>query len=135
MKNIKSICPFLSSTFVDFQEERGHLVKKIFPALNTLCQEKRTYFSPVYLRWGITSKERTSHKVNKYTQFEFEFNVFTSICTYGLNIHVTKMIFLIFRTCLDYIEKSAPFFICMLGQHRSPDSRPLPENQQELSEN
>ena len=54
------IRPFISSTFQDFQEERGYLNAHIFPELNNLCYQKGTYFAPVELRWGITKKEGDS---------------------------------------------------------------------------
>merc|ERR1712226_1781020 len=49
--------PFISSTFKDFFSERDHLVKHIFPELNSLCREHRTYFAPVDLRWGINKQD------------------------------------------------------------------------------
>lgn len=54
--------PFVSSTFTDFQEEREHLVKYVFPQLNSLCHQRGTYFAPVDLRWGIS--EDQSHAAN-----------------------------------------------------------------------
>jgi len=48
---------FISSTFRDLQEEREHLVKKIFPEIRALCRERGITFTEVDLRWGITEEE------------------------------------------------------------------------------
>ncbi len=61
----KPVCPFISSTFVDFQAEREHLVKHVFPQLELLCQDRWTYFAPVDLRWGITDEQATRGQVIK----------------------------------------------------------------------
>ncbi|XP_038054126.1 tetratricopeptide repeat protein 41-like isoform X2 [Patiria miniata] len=57
------IRPFISSTFVDFFEERDHLVKRVFPQLNSLCHQRGTHFSPVDLRWGINEEQSQSGNV------------------------------------------------------------------------
>jgi nephrocystin-3 len=49
---------FISSTFRDLQDEREHLVKKIFPEIRALCRERGITFTEVDLRWGITDDER-----------------------------------------------------------------------------
>ena len=47
----EAITPFVSSTFIDFEEEREYLVKKIFPQLNFLCTEKvRFHFQLIPLK-------------------------------------------------------------------------------------
>ncbi len=48
---------FISSTFRDLQEEREHLVKKIFPQIRALCRERGVTFTEIDLRWGITEEE------------------------------------------------------------------------------
>src|SRR5436853_7700630 len=48
---------FISSTFRDLQEEREHLVKKIFPEIRALCRERGVTFTEVDLRWCITEEE------------------------------------------------------------------------------
>ncbi|MGE3800805.1 MAG: tetratricopeptide repeat protein [Candidatus Kapaibacterium sp.] len=48
---------FISSTFRDLQEEREHLVKKVFPEIRALCRERGVTFADVDLRWGITEEE------------------------------------------------------------------------------
>lgn len=53
----KPVRPFVSSTFTDFEQEREHLVKYVFPQLNSLCHQRGTYFAPVDLRWGISEDQ------------------------------------------------------------------------------
>jgi len=48
---------FISSTFRDLQEEREHLVKKIFPEIRALCRERGITFTEVDLRWGLTDEQ------------------------------------------------------------------------------
>jgi len=48
---------FISSTFRDLQEEREHLVKKIFPEIRSLCRERGITFTEVDLRWGLTDEQ------------------------------------------------------------------------------
>ena len=49
---------FISSTFRDLQEEREHLVKKIFPEIRSLCRERGITFTEVDLRWGLTEEDQ-----------------------------------------------------------------------------
>ena len=51
---------FISSTFRDMQEEREHLVKKIFPEIRALCRERGITFTDVDLRWGLKTKRQHS---------------------------------------------------------------------------
>ncbi len=48
---------FISSTFRDLQEEREHLVKKIFPEIRDLCRRRGVTFTDVDLRWGLTEEQ------------------------------------------------------------------------------
>ena len=48
---------FISSTFRDLQEEREHLVKKVFPEIRALCRRRGVTFTDVDLRWGLTEEE------------------------------------------------------------------------------
>ena len=48
---------FISSTFRDLQEEREHLVKKVFPAIRSLCRSRGVAFAGVDLRWGLTEED------------------------------------------------------------------------------
>lgn len=54
---------FISSTFRDLQEEREHLIKKIFPEIRSLCRERGITFTEVDLRWGITDEEQRDGRV------------------------------------------------------------------------
>lgn len=49
--------PFFSSTFSDFTEEREHLTQAVFPQFIKMCEEQTCMFSPIDLRWGITSEQ------------------------------------------------------------------------------
>lgn len=48
---------FLSSTFLDFGEERDLLVKRVFPALRARLKDRFVELVDVDLRWGITAEE------------------------------------------------------------------------------
>lgn len=48
---------FISSTFRDLQEEREHLIKKIFPEIRALCRGRGVTFTEVDLRWGLTDEQ------------------------------------------------------------------------------
>jgi nephrocystin-3 len=54
---------FISSTFRDMQEEREILIKKIFPQLRKLCEERLVAWTEVDLRWGITTEQAAEGKV------------------------------------------------------------------------
>jgi len=54
---------FISSTFRDMQEERDHLVTKIFPALRRYCEERDVSLFELDLRWGISEDESKQGKV------------------------------------------------------------------------
>ena len=54
---------FISSTFRDMQEERDILIKKIFPQLRKLCEERAVTWTEVDLRWGITTEQAAEGKV------------------------------------------------------------------------
>ncbi len=59
----RTIRVFVSSTFRDMQAERDVLVKKIFPQLRKLCEERSVTWTDVDLRWGITTEEASEGKV------------------------------------------------------------------------
>lgn len=48
---------FISSTFRDLQEEREHLVRKVFPEIRAICRRRGVTFTDVDLRWGLTDEE------------------------------------------------------------------------------
>jgi len=54
---------FISSTFRDMQAERDILIKKVFPQLRKLCEERAVSWTEVDLRWGITTEEASEGKV------------------------------------------------------------------------
>ena len=48
---------FISSSFLDFQNERNALHETVFPKLEELCETHGAYFQAVDLRWGISEDE------------------------------------------------------------------------------
>jgi len=48
---------FVSSTFRDMHAERDELIKRVFPQLRKLCEERSVTWSEVDLRWGITEEQ------------------------------------------------------------------------------
>jgi nephrocystin-3 len=54
---------FISSTFRDMMAERDILIKKIFPQLRKLCEERAVTWTEVDLRWGITDEQKAEGKV------------------------------------------------------------------------
>jgi tetratricopeptide (TPR) repeat protein len=44
---------FISSTFQDMQEEREELIKRVFPAIRKMCEQRGVTCHEVDLRWGI----------------------------------------------------------------------------------
>lgn len=59
----RQIRVFISSTFKDMQTERDILIKKIFPQLRKLCEERAATWTEVDLRWGITTEQASEGKV------------------------------------------------------------------------
>ena len=59
----RQIRVFISSTFRDMQAERDVLVKKVFPQLRKLCEERAVAWTEVDLRWGITEQESSEGQV------------------------------------------------------------------------
>ena len=51
---------FVSSTFRDMRDE---LVKRVFPMLRKLCEERSITWGQVELRWGITDEQKTGGKL------------------------------------------------------------------------
>ncbi|XP_036615951.1 putative tetratricopeptide repeat protein 41 isoform X1 [Trichosurus vulpecula] len=90
------IQPYVCSTIKDFQEERDFLANNIFPQLNKLCNSRGTYFKAIDLRWPA-SEAHDPLCPNFRRQY----------CS--LQSQQLKL-------CLDYINNSFPFFLCMLGQ-------------------
>ncbi|XP_031796278.1 putative tetratricopeptide repeat protein 41 isoform X1 [Sarcophilus harrisii] len=90
------IRPYVCSTIKDFQEERDFLANNIFPQLNEMCNSRGTYFKAIDLRWPA-SEAHDPLCPNFRRQY----------C--GMQSQQLKL-------CLDYINSSFPFFLCMLGQ-------------------
>ncbi len=63
MASFNELRVFISSTFRDLQEEREHLVKKIFPEIRALCRERGVTFTEVDLRWGLTEEHQVLGQV------------------------------------------------------------------------
>ncbi len=53
---------FLSSTFVDMQQEREIIVKKVMVALGQFCYERGVALTYIDMRWG--TKYHTSHRIH-----------------------------------------------------------------------
>ena len=53
----RQIRVFLSSTFVDFLEERELLSKRGFPALNRRARDRGVELVDIDLRWGVTEEQ------------------------------------------------------------------------------
>lgn len=49
---------FISSTFRDMHAERDELVKRVFPQIRKLCEERDVVWSEVDLRWGVTDEQK-----------------------------------------------------------------------------
>ena len=54
---------FISSTFRDMKEERDVLVKRTFPQLRKICEERGVTWGEVDLRWGVTDEQKAEGKV------------------------------------------------------------------------
>jgi len=54
---------FVSSTFRDMKEEREILVKRVFPQLRKICEERGVTWGEVDLRWGVTDEQKAEGKV------------------------------------------------------------------------
>jgi len=54
---------FISSTFRDMHQEREVLIKRIFPQLRKMCEERAVTWTEVDLRWGITAEQSAEGKV------------------------------------------------------------------------
>jgi nephrocystin-3 len=54
---------FISSTFIDFQDERDYLAKKVFPGLRQLARERGVEFTEIDLRWGLTDDDSKNGRI------------------------------------------------------------------------
>lgn len=53
----REIRVFVSSTFIDLQEERDIIIRRTFPKLQNYCRKKGILFTGVDLRWGISPSQ------------------------------------------------------------------------------
>lgn len=54
---------FISSTFVDMQEERDILNQDVFPIVKGVCDKLGVAFNMIDLRWGITDEDKANGSV------------------------------------------------------------------------
>jgi tetratricopeptide (TPR) repeat protein len=59
----RAIRVFVSSTFRDMQGERDELVKRVFPQLRSLCEQRAVAWGEVDLRWGVTDEQAAEGQV------------------------------------------------------------------------
>lgn len=59
----RAIRVFISSTFRDMQDEREELVKRVFPGLRHLCEQRGVGWGEVDLRWGVTDEQKADGAV------------------------------------------------------------------------
>src|ERR1700678_578326 len=60
MADWKQIRVFISSTFLDMQAERDHLVRFVLPRLRASLLTKHIHLVEVDLRWGVTDEQDAS---------------------------------------------------------------------------
>jgi tetratricopeptide (TPR) repeat protein len=91
---------FISSTFNDFQAERDHLRRVVFPGLEERLRHEglRVHLETIDLRWGVDT-----------------LNVdFARQTTATVNPDKAKQL-MVLKVCLDEIERSRPFIVALLG--------------------
>lgn len=59
----RAVRVFISSTFRDMQGEREELIKRTFPQLRKLCEQRGVTWGEVDLRWGISDEQKAEGKV------------------------------------------------------------------------
>ena len=79
---------FISSTFIDMQEERDYLKNRIFPRIEEKLRERRIKLVIVDLRWGVDTTSIAKEDEREAT---------------------------VLKVCLDEIKRCRPFFIGLLG--------------------
>src|SRR4051794_27822332 len=63
MAEPRRIKVFVSSTFRDMQAEREELIKRVFPQVRRMCEERGVGWSEVDLRWGVTDEQKAEGDV------------------------------------------------------------------------
>ena len=82
----KTVRVFISSTFRDMHAERDHLVTVVFPELRERLEDIGLEFYDVDLRWGVPQTNVDNEQANSWAY------------------------------CKQWIQRSEPFFICLIGQ-------------------
>src|SRR4051794_35686917 len=59
----RAVRVFLSSTFRDMHAEREELIKRVFPQLRKLCEQRGVSWGEVDLRWGITDEQKAEGRI------------------------------------------------------------------------
>jgi hypothetical protein len=59
---VKAFHLFVSSTFADFDQERGLLQGRVFPALDSYCAAKGYQFHPLDMRWGVNTEAQLDQR-------------------------------------------------------------------------
>lgn len=62
MSTSKTFRLFISSTFVDFKDERNILQNEVFPEIKDYCRSHGYNFEPIDLRWGVSQEDGLDHK-------------------------------------------------------------------------
>jgi len=52
---------FVSSTFSDMKHERNALEERVFPKLESLCEQNGFQFQAIDLRWGVPTEAWLDH--------------------------------------------------------------------------
>ena len=59
----RSLSVFISSTFEDMKAERDMLMKRVFPQIRKLCEQRGVIWNEIDLRWGITDEQKEKGEV------------------------------------------------------------------------
>ncbi len=79
---------FITSTFLDMQEERDHLRNHVFPVLEERLRARFSHLEPIDLRWGVETISEGEEQAKEL---------------------------LVLKVCLAEVERSRPFLIALLG--------------------
>jgi tetratricopeptide (TPR) repeat protein len=82
----KTVRVFISSTFRDMHAERDHLISVAFPELRERLEDIGLEFYDVDLRWGVPQTSVDNERANSWAY------------------------------CKQWIQRSEPFFVCLIGQ-------------------
>jgi len=79
---------FVTSTFRDFQAERDHLHRFVFPELEERLKARFHHLEPIDLRWGVDTASEAEEETKQR---------------------------LVLKVCLAEIERSRPFLVGLIG--------------------